>query len=506
MNNSFYITTTLPYVNAEPHIGFALEIIQADVVARYQRLLGKDVVFNTGTDEHGIKIYRKAQEEGKDVQKYVDGFSSKFRELNTLLNLSCTNFVRTTNKHHKLAAQEMWRLCDANGYIYKKQYQVKYCVGCELDKTDSELVNEKCPIHPTYQIELIDEENYFFKFSEFQDKLLALYNKPGFVIPEHKNNEIKAFVERGLQDFSISRLKEKMPWGIEVPGDDDQVMYVWFDALTSYISTLGWPNAKEGFEKLWPGVQVAGKDNLRQQTAIWQAMLMAAGLEPAEKIYIHGFITSEGRKMSKSIGNVISPKDIVKQYGTDAVRYYLLGAIPSYDDGDFSVDRFEEFYTAHLSNGVGNLTSRILTMVDKYCDGKIGSKNSIELFDVKKFWLDYDELINQFNFEKLVEHVNGLVSLCDGIISEQKPWEQAKAGKDITGLLYQLTETLRHIGFAMLPIIPAAATKILVLLGYDEFELHKSNELLEENNVWGLIKRNGEYHKGEPLFPRLETK
>ena len=503
MNKSFYITTTLPYVNAEPHIGHALEFIQADVVARYQRLLGKDVIFNTGTDEHGLKIYQKAQEAGMDVQKYVNGFASKFADLKPLLNLSYTNFTRTTNRHHKLAAQEMWRRCDANGYIYKKQYQVKYCIGCELEKTDSDLVDDVCPIHPTYQIEQIDEENYFFKFSAFQDKLLALYDKPGFMIPEHKNNEIKAFVQRGLQDFSISRLKSKMPWGIEVPTDDSHVMYVWFDALTNYISTLGWPNATDGFSSYWPGIQVAGKDNLRQQTAIWQAMLLAADLEPSEKIYIHGFITSEGQKMSKSIGNVINPKDIVKQYGIDPVRYYLLGALPSYDDGDFSVERFEEFYTAHLSNGVGNLTSRILTMVEKYCEGNIGSKNSIQLFDVKKFWSEYDELINTFNFEKLVEHVNTLVTTCDGIISEQKPWEQAKAGKDISGLLYQLTETLRHIGFALLPIIPDAASKMLVMLGYDEFELQKNEDLLEINGVWGVLKKNKTYHKGDALFPRL---
>lgn len=504
MNKSFYITTTLPYVNAEPHIGFALEIIQADVVARYQRLLGKDVIFNTGTDEHGVKIYRKAQEEDIDVQKYVDGYAAKFGDLKSLLNVSYTNFIRTTNKHHKLAAQEMWRLCDANGYIYKKQYQVKYCVGCELEKTDSELEHGVCPIHPTYEIELIDEENYFFKFSEFQDKLLELYSKPGFIIPEHKNNEIKAFVERGLQDFSISRLKSKMPWGIEVPGDDDQVMYVWFDALTNYISTLGWPNVSEGFKKLWPGVQVAGKDNLRQQTAIWQAMLMAAGLDPSKQVFIHGFITSEGQKMSKSIGNVVNPKEIVKEYGVDAVRYYLLGALPSYDDGDFSKERFEEFYTAHLSNGVGNLTSRILTMVQKYGDSKLITKNNTELFDVKKFWSDYDKHIKDFNFEKLVEHINNLVTLCDSTISEQKPWEQAKAGKDVSSLLYQLTETLRHIGFAMLPIIPQAATKMLAMLGYDKHEVKKNKYLLQENAVWGIIKRNTEYLKGDALFPRLE--
>ena len=376
MKNSFYITTTLPYVNADPHIGFALEIIQADVIARYQRLLGKEVIFNTGTDEHGLKIFRKAEEAGVSAQEYVDGYAAKFDELKALLNVTYTNFTRTTDDYHIAAAQEMWKRCDANGYIYKKQYQVKYCIGCELEKTDSELVDGQCDIHPTYEIEIIDEENYFFKFSEFEKPLLELYkNTENFVVPPHRGNEIKAFVERGLKDFSISRLKEKMPWGISVPGDDEHVMYVWFDALTNYISTLGWGSSDESnYEKFWPGVQVAGKDNLRQQTAIWQAMLLAAGLPTAKQVFIHGFITSEGNKMSKSIGNVVDPFTTVEKYGIDAVRFYLLGALPSYDDGDFSIERFEDLYGAHLANGIGNLTSRILTMIEKYAGGKFLEK------------------------------------------------------------------------------------------------------------------------------------
>ena len=315
MTRKFYITTTLPYVNADPHIGFALEIIQADVVARYQASLGKEVFFNTGSDEHGLKICRKAQEEKMDPQAYCDIYAKKFDDLKNALNLSYNNFIRTTDEHHIKAAQEFWRLCDANGDIYKKKYRVKYCVGCELEKTESELKDERCPSHQNLELEIIEEENYFLKYSKYQKPLLDLYNKnPDFVVPESKNREIKEFTKRGLEDFSISRLKEKMPWGVPVPGDDKHVMYVWFDALVNYISCLGWPENKKNFKAFWPGLQVAGKDNLRQQSSMWQAMLLSAGLPSSNQIFIHGHILANGQKMSKSLGNVVNPFDMVKKY------------------------------------------------------------------------------------------------------------------------------------------------------------------------------------------------
>ncbi|KKS63057.1 MAG: Methionine-tRNA ligase [Candidatus Collierbacteria bacterium GW2011_GWD2_42_50] len=296
----YYITTTLPYVNAEPHIGFAMEIVRADVMARLHRALGDDVFFNTGTDEHGQKIYQKAVELGIDPQKYCDESAAKFSVLKEALNLSYNSFVRTTDEHHIKAAQEFWKLCDAKGDIYKKNYKIKYCVGCELEKTDSDLVNGKCPIHPQMELEIREEENYFFRFSNYQERLLELYkNNPDFVQPDFRQNEMKIFVGGGLQDFSISRLKAKMPWGVEVPGDSEQVMFVWFDALVNYISSLGWPENKAKFKEYWPGVQICGKDNLRQQTAMWQAMLMSAGLPTSKQIVVEGFITSGGAKMSK---------------------------------------------------------------------------------------------------------------------------------------------------------------------------------------------------------------
>lgn len=494
----FYITTTLPYVNADPHIGFAMEIVRADALARYQRLLGAEVVFNTGTDEHGLKIHRKAEERGISTQTYVDEYAAKFHALKDALNLSYTNFIRTTDEHHKKAAQEFWKLCDANGDIYKKNYQVKYCVGCELEKTDSELVDDKCAIHPTYEIELIDEENYFFRFSAYQDKLLKLYEQKDFVVPEHRLNEIRAFVERGLQDFSISRLKEKMPWGVEVPGDENQVMYVWFDALVNYISTLEWPENEGRFKKFWPGVQLAGKDNLRQQSAMWQAMLMSAGLPTSKQVFIGGFITSEGQKMSKSVGNVVAPYDVVDQYGTDAVRYFLLGGISAYADGDWSTERFEKFYIAHLANGIGNLTSRVLTMIEKYADGVI--PQGTESHDASGFWNAYTEALDAFKFDDVVSLTQGYVGKLDGLINDTKPWEKAKAGEDISDLLYTLAESLRMLAVAHLPIIPDAAERILAQLGIDASKL----ESLDVESQWGRLQPGTKVEKGDALFPRLE--
>jgi len=498
MSKSFYITTTTPYVNSDPHIGFALEIIQADVIARYQRLLGREVVFNTGTDEHGLKIYQKAQENGLDPQAYCDEYVEKFYPLKEALNLSYTNFTRTTDPHHVASAQKFWTVCFENGDIYKKNYQAKYCVGCELEKTDSELDQGKCPIHPTYEIELIDEENYFFKFSNYQDKLLELYkNNPDFVIPKHRQTEIQKFVERGLQDFSISRLKSKMPWGVPVPGDEDHVMYVWFDALVNYISTIGWPDDMDQYSKVWPGMQVAGKDNLRQQTAMWQAMLMSAGLDASTQVFIHGFITSEGKKMSKSVGNVIDPYAIVDQYGTDPVRYFILGALPSYEDGDWSGERFEEYYTAHLANGIGNLTSRILTMLEKYAEGVVpkGEKDH----DATSFWKIYTDHIEQFQFDAVVAHVQAYATKLDVLINDTKPWEKAKGGENIDDLLYTLAESLRMIALALLPFIPMAAQKVLSQLGVDASTLGT----LEDEMKWGGLREGQKVTKGEALFPRL---
>jgi methionyl-tRNA synthetase len=494
----YYLTTTLPYVNADPHIGFALEIVQADMLARWHRLLGDEGVFNTGTDEHGQKIYKNAQEAGLDPKTYCDGYAAQFVRLKESLNLSYTNFIRTTDEHHVAAAREFWRRCAAAGDIYKKQYQVNYCIGCELEKTNSELVDGKCPWHPQLALESRDEENYFFRWSKYGERLLALYaERPDFVMPPGRLNEIASFVRGGLNDFSISRLKTKMPWGIEVPDDADHVMYVWFDALVNYISTLGWPGDEAAFKAAWPGTQVAGKDNLRQQSAMWQAMLMSAGIEPSRQIFIHGFIGADGQKMSKSLGNVINPLDLVATYGVDAVRYYLLGGLPSYEDGDYTKRHFEEIYTAKLVNGAGNLAARTATMVEKYCGAAVPAVQP-DRFATEAFWKDYATALRDFRFDEALRTLERYVTSVNQAIDTEAPFKAAKQGIDVSPFMYQIAEAVRHIGLALLPVTPAAAEKMLAAYGVVAADVR-----FPAAQAWGGLQPGTPVVKGEILFPRL---
>ncbi len=474
--SKYYLTTTLPYVNAEPHIGFALETVQADVIARFHKLLGNEVFFNIGTDEHGLKIYRKAVESKKDPQIYVDEFAAKFGNLKEALNLSYNSFIRTTDPHHIAAAQEFWERCEKNGDIYKKLYTIKYCVGCELEKTDSELLDGKCPLHPTYDLEMIDEENYFFRFSNYQEKLLNhYYNNPDFVIPDFRQKEIENFVASGLQDFSISRLKEKMPWGIDVPGDSEHVIYVWFDALINYISAVGWPNEKE-FAEWWPVVQFAGKDNLRQQAAIWQAMLMSAGLPPSKQIVIHGFLTVSGQKISKSLGNVINPIELVEKYGTDSVRYYLLKVSP-FEDSDFTYEKFEETYNADLANGLGNTVSRVA----KLCERIHFRLNSFPV----NLEPAYVTALESYRFDQALSYVWDKLKELDKEINDKKPWtydsETVDGKEQLAGFLLDATVSIVKCGQMLLPFLPETANKVLA-----QFNSGK------------------EIKQGPPLFPRLQ--
>lgn len=470
MARKFYITTTLPYVNAPPHIGFALEIVRADALARWRRLMGDEVFFNTGTDEHGLKIYRAAQKEGKDPQAYADEYAAKFDQLKQALDLSYDNFIRTTDPHHVMAAQEFWQRCDKNGDIYKKLYQIKYCVECELEKTESELENGRCLIHPQAEIELIDEENYFFKFSRYQDKLLDFYEShPDFVVPAFRLNEIKKFVEAGLQDFSISRLKEKMPWGISVPGDDKHVMYVWFDALVNYISALGWPEDEKKFEEFWGtkenpnAIQIAGKDNLRQQSAMWQAMLMSAGLPTSRQIYIEGFITSHGQKMSKSLGNVIDPIEIVKKYGTDSIRYYLLRHVNPFEDSDVTEDTIREAYNAHLANGLGNLVSRIMKMASSL-DLDVELPKSEGVIYGREFQETFKELEN-YEFNGVADNLWVEISRLDAEIQAEKPFNLIESDpKKARKIIADLVLKLWYLAISLEPLMPETSLKIQELI------------------------------------------
>jgi|TARA_Y100000310_G_scaffold170442_2_gene170616 methionyl-tRNA synthetase len=471
MKEAFYITTTLPYVNDVPHIGFALELVYADIIARHRRLLGDDVFFSTGTDEHGTKIWDRAQEENKDPQAYVDEYASKFDALKKSLNLSYDNFIRTTSPSHKEAAQEFWKRCHERGDIYKKTYKGLYCVGDELFVTERDLVDGKCPNHPNQELVVIEEENYFFRFSKYGDDLLRLYEAhPGFVIPDFRFNEIKTFVERGLEDFSVSRLKKRVPWGIPVPGDEDHVMYVWFDALINYISTLGWPKDEEKFAKFWPVVQFAGKDQIRQQAAMWQAMLLSAGLTPSKQIVIHGFITSGGQKMSKSIGNVIDPSVLIEKYGTDAVRYYLARHVHPFEDSDVTPEKFHESYNAHLANGLGNLVARTMKMAEAHI-GKV----DLESKDEGRL----SEFIDQYEFNKSADYIWEQISKLDQKIQESKPFELVKKDEGkAKEIISELVVSLHSIGVMLKPFMPETAEKI--------------------------IKATKENKMPDSLFPRLE--
>jgi len=468
---SFYITTTLPYVNADLHMGHALEFIRADAIARYKKLLGYDVFFNTGTDEHGMKIYEKAIASGMTPQEFVDNSFLRFKESVKIFGMVPElHFIRTTDESHIKAVQEFWKRCDKNGFIYKKNYQTRYCVGCESEKTDGELVNGECPDHPGRALETIEEDNYFFKYSEFTDQLLKFYaDNPTFVVPDFRFNEIKAFLDRGLQDFSISRLKSKMPWGIPVPGDDDQVMYVWFDALTNYISTLGWPGTPSAFgispfaggeeslfEKYWilgTPTQYCGKDNIRFQSAMWQAMLMAAGLPNSHQIVINGFITAgEGLKMSKTLGNVVDPKEIVREYGTDALRYFLLREISAFEDSPFTAERFKESYNAGLANGLGNLTSRIMKMAVSY-------EVEYDLFSdegmLDKFEVFHGEDMRNFNIKNVMDAIWAKIAVLDKRIADERPFEFYKTDSErAKETVRALVVFLDEIAFFLKPFLP----------------------------------------------------
>lgn len=487
---NFYITTTLPYVNARLHIGHALEFVQADVIARHHKKLGDNLFFNTGTDEHGQKIYEKALKEKKEPQVYVDKCAKEFKEILKALNiLPEVHFIRTTDEYHMTAAQEFWKRCEKNGDIYKKNYQIKYCVGCELEKTDSELKDGICPIHPNLKIQIIEEENYFFRFSKYQKSLLELYDKyPDFVLPAHRLTEIRNFVVTGLQDFSVSRLKSKMPWGVPVPGDDTQVMYVWFDALVNYISTLGWPKDEKNFEEFWGtkenpnAFQIAGKDNLRQQSAMWQAMLFSAGLPSSRQILIHGFVNIGGEKISKSAGNTIDLFELTSRYGTDAVRFWLLREMSPFEDGDFTIDKFKESYNANLANGLGNFAARVLTLgssLGKFIAPEVPNEISKEIESTKKITIDK---LSELKFNEVISAIWNLISFGDNYINTNKPWaiEDLEKKKRI---IFNMVVVLDNIAALLQSFLPETSLKIT------------------ENIIWS--ENELEIKKAGILFPRL---
>ncbi len=462
-----YITTTLPYVNSDPHIGFASEVLTADALARYWRLTGHEVFFNTGTDEHGQKIAQQADEKGQSRQEYVDHYAHEFKKLKEILGLSYDKFIRTTDEDHKKAAQEIWRRCDARGDIYKKKYSGLYCVGCELFYKESELESGRiCPIHKTPTQE-IEEENYFFKLSNYQGYLEEYLSREDVIVPDWRRDEALNFVKAGLEDFSISREKSRLNWGIAVPGDDNQVMYVWFDALTNYISTLGWGSDNETkFKTFWEEgqtLQLAGKDQVRFQSIMWQAMLKSAVVKATDTVLYHGFINSGGQKMSKSLGNVISPYELVAKYGTDATRYLLLRHVHPFNDTDITWERLDEWYTANLVNGLGNLVARVMKMAETYLNEPV---NEVQIEKFKKdVFAEFKLCENEFdklNLQSACDVIWKHVGKIDAYITQEEPFKLIKIDQQrgLEKISYLVLE-LRIVAEMLVPIMPETSRIIL---------------------------------------------
>jgi len=508
---NFYITTAIPYVNAAPHIGFAMEAIQTDALKRYHMMMGDDSYYLTGVDEHGVKLYETAKEAGKDTQAFADMYAEKFDALQGILNLATDGFVRTTSDTHKEGARKLWRALVASGDIYKDSYKGYYCAGCEAFILEKDLVEGKCQNHDK-EPKVLEEENYFFKLSKYSDQIRDLIKSDKLrVLPVSRKNEILNIIGAdGLRDVSFSRPKDVLPWGIDVPDDVTQVMYVWCDALSNYITGLGYGEGDDGetgelFKKFWPAqVHVIGKDILRFHAGIWIGMLLSAGVPVPEAIYVHGFVTSEGKKMSKSIGNVVDPLEYVEEFGVDPLRYYLLREIPTGDDGDFSRSRFIDLYNSELANNFGNLVNRVLMMVDRYLDGKVaGKERNKELSDhIEDLWKEYGENMDKFNIKVAVEKAFELIDYANKYVEDQKPWALAKIDMDsLEAVLYNLLEMVRNSALMLWPIIPGKAEDVLKRLGLSG----KTGKDYGYGKYHGFIKDGTKVQAGDPLFPRIEV-
>jgi methionyl-tRNA synthetase len=458
---NYYVTTSIPYVNGEPHVGHALEFVMADVLARAARQQGKTTLFSTGTDEHGTKIAQKAESLGITPTQLVDQMSQEFRGLATMLNISNDRFIRTTDKGHEQRAQLIWKALAHD--IYKAKYVGWYDVKEEAFIPEAQADPERMkPDHPqAYQ--KLEEENYFFPLSKYNDRIREAIETGAFKIsPETRRNEILAVLREGLEDISVSRPKDKLEWGIPVPGDSSQVMYVWFEALMNYITVLGYPEHQD-FKDYWPAdVQVIGKDIIRFHAAIWPAMLMSLELPLPKQLYVHGHITLDGKKMSKSLGNVVAPKEIVDKYGTDAFRYYFLRHIPSYNDGDFSWDAFEASYNNELANELGNAVQRTVAMIMKYQGGIIG-----DIPPARHDKAPVEEALAQCRFDRALDEIWDQVRGLNQYIDEEKPWTIAKSGDNdhLREVLAYQASCLIEIADLLEPFLPETGAKIKGIFG-----------------------------------------
>jgi methionyl-tRNA synthetase len=528
-NNNYYVTTAIPFVNSSPHVGFALEIVQADTIARYQHFKGKNSFFLTGTDENSLKNVQAAEALGITPAELCKRNSQKFEDLKQALNLCNNRFIRTTHPSHFSGAQKLWNMCRKED-IYKKHYKGYYCVGCETFYTEKDLVEGLCPEHKT-RPDIIEEENYFFRLSSYQNKLEQLIESDQLkIVPVSRKNEVLSFIRMGLEDFSISRSSQRAKnWGIPVPGDNSQVLYVWFDALSNYLTGLGFtgddcqPFGNESLlDQFWPcDTHVIGKGIIRFHAVYWPAMLLSCGIPLPKSIFVHGYMTINNEKISKSLGNVIDPFSLAEKYGTDPLRYYLMRMIPPYADGDFSTEVFEKTYNADLANDLGNLLNRSLAMCRQNFGDKLPAPEPAQMQtdherDLEATFnaalADMDRAMDEFRFNQALEAVWSLVRAGNKYIDLTEPWKLSKTVKTsdnetevkqarsrLASVMYTLIEALGKIALLISPFIPETSLKIREAIGLGPADR------VQPELKWGFIRPGTQLGEPKPIFPRLDT-
>ena len=515
----WYITTSIPYVNAQPHIGHALEDVQADVLARYHRLKREDVWFLTGTDENSLKNVRAAEREGIPTQALVDRNAAQFYALRDSLDLSFDDFIRTSvDARHLPGVQKLWEACAQSGDIYQRAYAGLYCVGCEQFYAESELADGLCPEHLVAP-ELVEEQNYFFRLSRYADRLRELIETDQLrIVPRTRKNEVLGFIRSGLEDFSISRSRARARgWGIPVPGDPDQVTYVWFDALGNYITALGYADEQARYQRYWAHnphrAHVIGKNIIRFHAIYWPAMLLSAGVLPPTDMFVHGFVTADGRKVGKSLGNAIDPVALAERYGIDVLRYYLLREIPTGGDGDFSLERLARAYNADLADQLGNLLSRTVGMISRYYGGVVPTPSEQEEADRRlveageQLYLRIDAALEQFALDAALGAIWDLVAIANKYVVAVQPWVLAKQRADpvierrLATTLYNLIEALRLVAHALAAFLPATAEGIARQLGI----VLVSADALCDVLTWGRYPAGAAVQPGVVLFPKVDV-